>query len=178
MNDQMNAQTGNHSKAKAIVGIIVLIVVVVLAVLWYKARQEPGMMTSGTQTAPKIVQPQLVTRYDVTSTTTTMVQKLPKGFPTDIPVESTLISSTSTLYPTQLTTLDAVSYTSAQTMQAKYAQYDKFLSTASNKFMHETKTASSTISVLQATRGATQLMVVITPQSTGSLVQLSLTIHQ
>lgn len=169
---------GNQSKVKTVVGIIVLIVVVVLAVLWYRGRQSSGVPVLGTQNAPKVVQPQLVTRYNITSTTTPLSQKLPKEFPTDIPVESTLVSSTSTLYPTQFVTLDAVSYTSTQTMQAKYAQYDKFLSTPANKFTNETKSASTTISTLRATRGATQLMVVITPQSTGSLVQISLTVHQ
>jgi hypothetical protein len=108
----------------------------------------------------------------------TMAEKLPSGFPTDIPVEPTIVESTSTLYPTQLATLDSVSYTSAESVQAKYTEYNKFLTTKSNGFIAEMSTSTTSQAVLQASRGATQIMVVISPQTKGSLVQIALTIHK
>jgi hypothetical protein len=176
MNEQMGDQTVNKNKTKTI-SIILVIVIVLLELGYVAAKWRMTSSSANVQISSKTIEPSLTTRVDVINAKT-LADKLPKGFPADIPMESTVVSSTSTLYPTKFVTLDAVSYTSSESVQAKYAEYDQFFSTASNGFYNETKTASSTQAVLQATRPPTEILVVITPQATGSLVQIALTIHQ
>jgi hypothetical protein len=178
----------NPSGSKSVTPIILAFVVLLIIggymyIMWHN---NPSVLTPSTTTSlttpttPK-VEPTLVTRTDLQNAKTD-ADKLPVGFPKDIPVEYKNISeSVSILYPAKLATLDSVSYTSLKSPKEKYTEYVSFLSVAQNKFSVLKKTpttATSTTAMLQASRFPTEISIVITPQGTGSLVQIALTVHQ
>jgi hypothetical protein len=112
----------------------------------------------------------IVTTIDVPNTP--VANRLPQGFPSNIPVENQNITkSFSVAYTGNKSILYVVIYTSSQSVQAKSVEYAQLINSSS--FANQQIATSTSMSILQATEGNSQLSVTVNSQTKGSSVQIS-----
>jgi len=155
---------GQSSKfPKEVIILTALIVVIVLAVL---VLQTTGRSAKQNFTSENVK----VTKVDPTKATGK--DKLPQGFPEDIPVNySGVYESTTLTYPDRQVVLYSVSYYSAKQSEELYAEYEKYLAGAKYSIVNKSKSAAQM--TYQASRVNDTLSVVITPRSPGAMIQLA-----
>jgi len=161
-------------KSRVIATVIALIIVLALVAFWY-VQQGKSMLTGGATTQKFSSDNVKVSQVDLSNASGT--NKLPNGFPTDIPVELANITDSSTLsYPEHNTILYTVSYMSTYPSEQLYAEYVAYLKQA-NYIVAQTLKLPAQISI-QAGSSKGSLLTVITPQATGGAeVQLAFTVR-
>jgi hypothetical protein len=170
---QPNNTNSTHGSSGMKIVILAVVVLVVLGGLyvWMKGFQTTKPIT----TTPKNDAPVSV----VVSNTdlTTSLDKIPKGFPTDISIETkNVLQSRSVYYPENKSTLYTVIYKSPASPQTKYDLYYKYVTSAGYTNLNLATTTPSMS--IQGIKDKSQLSFQISPKDGGSLVQIGFIIQQ
>jgi hypothetical protein len=145
-----------QKKSTLFIVIIILVIFVVIGfglfVNWFGQTKEKGN----------------IERFVMTNN----VKTLPATFPNDIPVESENISqSTTQEYTNRKITLFSVTYLSTKKSSELFNTYGDFLNKAG--YSISTGEQKQTLSEFQATKENNNISIIIIPQSSKTMVQIS-----
>ncbi len=149
--------------------IILLIVAFAMSSLSKKPVSEGTPATSQTPTQ----KPKTEVKVDKVDLTTAQGDaRLPQGFPTDIPVETTgAFESYTANYPTRNFTQYTVSYTTTKSVKDTYALYLSYMTKAGYTFRSDGKDEKH--GFLYGTKDNNDLSVVVSTKGTETSVQMS-----
>lgn len=174
-----------HNKSQGVVALVI-VVIVLLAFAYFISKlniptntDSPGT-SEGTPGQPGEVTKEAITTTMVdVSAATTPADKLPKGFPSSIPVESkNILTSASQVYTdrTPNETVYSVSYQSDKTPAEKYSEYLAFMTKDGYTFSATGKNAQN--HSLYGTKGNTILLVTASTNAGKTVVQINYAVSQ
>lgn len=150
--------------------IILLIVAFAMTSLSKKPASEGTPATTETPTTKTTKTEVKVDKVDLT--TAQGDARLPQGFPTDIPVETTgAFESYTADYPTRNFTQYTVSYTTTKTIKDTYALYLSYMTKAGYTFRSDGKDEKH--GFLYGTKDNNDLSVVVSAKGSETSVQMS-----
>src|SRR3989344_4707394 len=160
-------EPSQSSNTKVILAAVIILVVLGVGYVWFGNRVPGGV---GQESSGNGDQETMVVVEN-----TPMVNGIldvPKGFPQDIPVETSgILESSTTHYPEQNAQQWSVSYQSSKTVAQKYTEYKTYLTQAGYNLTEGD--INSPVRTIFATKGGTNLSVAISSAEGGALVQLS-----
>ncbi len=107
----------------------------------------------------------------------TGLEKLPAGFPQNIPVElASIISSETLSYPDRKATLYNVAYFSSKQQEELFVTYGNFLKKEGYKITRTDKSIANMM--YEATKDKTDISVTIAPQTNGMRVLVSVVVRE
>jgi hypothetical protein len=156
-------QGNKFPKAVGIATIIVALIIAALLIVTVRYSKF-GMAQKFTNEKVR------VEKIDIGNSSDT--EKLPAGFPADIPVEFNNITDSQTLdYTDKKAKLYSITYVSARQFEELYAEYNRFFAT--NKYFVRTKTKTADRILFEAMQPEGSLTIIITPQSGKMMVQIA-----
>ena len=166
-----------QQQTKIFIAAAVILVVLVVGYVWFLgSTKTQNNQTQNTQTTQVVQQAQPRSDVVVNSAQPTSTGKslqLPAGFPTTIPVElANVTESFSAFYQTHNATQYTVTFTSAETISAKWDEYNAYM-TKAGYVMNKTATNKSK-GTLSGILAKDNLLVVITTENNKTTVHLTL----
>ena len=166
-----------QQQTKIFIAAAVILVVLVFGYVWFLSRAKAPVIqsptASSTQTATQIKPRSDVLVNSAQPTSTGKSLQLPTGFPTTIPVElGNITESFSAFYQTHNATQYTVTFTSAETVSAKWDEYSAYM-TKAGYVMNKTATNKSK-GTLSGSLAKDNLLIVITTENNKTTVHLTL----
>jgi len=160
-------------KSQSIIFIVALFVILLIVAFAMSSFSKKAPTTTPPVTTEN--QPQKTTEVKVSKVDLTTAQgdaRLPQGFPTDIPVETTgAFESYIADYPTQNATQYTISYTTTKSVKDTYALYLAFMTKADYTFRPDGKDAKN--GFLYGTKDNNDLSIVVSTKGTQTSVQMT-----
>lgn len=155
-----------------IVALFIILIIIAFAMMSLSKKPTGGENSSAPQTPTTKTTTTEVKVDKVDLTTAQGNARLPQGFPTDIPVETTgAFESYTADYPTRNFTQYTVSYTTTKSVKDTYALYLSYMTKAGYTFRSDGKDEKH--GFLYGTKDNNDLSVVVTPKGTETSVQMS-----